>query len=255
MKTLGAPEFCLNRDEIIGFRGTHQISNLGVVQFEHGYDAELLSHIAKCAENLKRDHAQKRHLDLKYIRGAHLHIPEILEVVNSQSRIERLSELAGTRIEPYPISVISTIVTFSGPAKDDGTIHWHCDGVPATELVPLAISDLEGGELEIFRGPAELGLHNASHSKPIRPQDVISLRHRMGFSIFGQLMRVAHRVRPISQGSRVTLNMNVRSATHPYIDDNNMCYLAADNPDFAWADEYFSDVRQRQLPAYLKHQT
>ncbi|MDH6238613.1 tetrahydromethanopterin S-methyltransferase subunit F, partial [Cryobacterium sp. CG_9.6] len=41
----------------------------------------------------------------------------------------------------------------------------------------------------------------------------------------------------------------------PYIDDNPMFYLAADNPTFDWVDEYVNDVRTRQLPAYLATQS
>ena len=165
-----------------------------------------------------------------------------------------MTAFAGTRVEPYPLSVIASIITFSGPAETDSTIKWHADGVPATELVPLAMENLIGGELEIFRGPAEVGLARQARGMEFLQDETIRVQHKLGYSVLGQLMRLMHRVTPITSGYRITLNMNVRSAERPYIDDNSMCYLAADNPDFAWTDEYTKDVQERQLPAYLRHQ-
>jgi hypothetical protein len=67
-------------------------------------------------------------------------------------------------------------------------------------------------------------------------------------------MRLMHRVAPISRGSRITLNLNLRSLEQPYIDDNSMYYLAADNPSLDFVDEYVTDLRERQLPAFVaKH--
>lgn len=49
----------MDRDEIIGSPSFHQISNLGVVQFEHRYDAGLLNFILQRALNLKEEYAEK----------------------------------------------------------------------------------------------------------------------------------------------------------------------------------------------------
>ncbi|WP_107676109.1 hypothetical protein [Agrobacterium sp. LAD9] len=246
----------LDRDEIIGSPSYTQISNLGVVQLKHGYDQGLLDLILEKALELKEQYAAKRQLNLRYIRSAHVLIPEINEIARSPLRLERLSRLAQTKIEPYPLSVIASIITFSGTeSSPDGAIRWHADGVPATELVPLAMEDLEGGELQLYKGAAEVGLALQEQGQIIPVGSVSSVTHRLGYSVFGQLMRLMHRVGPITRGSRVTLNMNLRSAERPYVDDNSMCYLAADNPDFSWADAYITDVRERQLPAYMEHQS
>lgn len=46
--------------------------------------------------------SERRHLNLRYIRDAEKHIPEIKELVNYNGRIERLSELAGTKLKTIP---------------------------------------------------------------------------------------------------------------------------------------------------------
>lgn len=246
--------FSKTRDEIIGEPPYTKSSNLGAIKFRHPYDPNLLEVIARKALELRYTVAEKRHLNLKYIRGAHLHIPEIMELMNARARLELLSSLAGVDLEVYPLSVISSIVTFQD-AETEAAIVWHADGIPITEMVPLAIDDLDGGELELFRGNSEVGLaRHYQAGEEIRDDETIRLPHRLGYSIVAQLMRLMHRVTPIVRGSRVTLNMNLRSAKHPYIDDNTMCYLAADNPDFNWQGEYIADVREHVLPRYLAAQ-
>jgi hypothetical protein len=246
--------FAAGRAEIVGRPSFHQVSDLGVVQASHGYDPDLLRRIRDRALALKRAYAQKRHLDLNFIRGAHLLIPEILDLVHAPGRLERLSALAGTPLEVYPLSVISSIVTFTSPAPDDGSIGWHADGIPVTELVPLAIEDLEGGELELYRGDFDHGLARVARGETIGDHEILRVRHAMGYSVCGQLMRLMHRVRPVTRGYRITLNLNLRAAEKPWLDDNSLTYLAADNPDMAWLDDYVDDVRTRVLPAYLKAQ-
>ncbi len=242
----------LSRDEIIGHPTYTKISDLGVRQFRHAYDAHLIEVIARKAEELRYTAAEKRHLNLKFIRNAHTLIPEILELVNQPGRIDKLSALAGTELEIYPVSVISSIITFQGHHEDEGSIVWHADGIPVTEMVPLRITDLQGGALELYSGDPERGLWSIADNKTIPESQIISISHRMGYGILGQLMRLVHRVAPISAGSRITLNMNLRSKEKPYIDDNSMFYLAADNPEGSWKEEYIDDVFQCKLPKYLK---
>lgn len=240
------------RSEITGYPNFHQVSDLGVVQFRHEYDQDLLAHILTRAMEIKKTHAEKRQLNFNYIRDAASHIPEINDLLHSPERMGVAQELSGVRLVPYPISVISSIITFTSPSPKDGAITWHADGVPVTELVPLTIVDPEGGELELYRGAADEGLSRAHAGEDIPKNKIISITHQEGYSVLGQLMRLMHRVRPMSRGYRVTLNLNYRSAEKPFIDDNSMCYLAADNPDFSWQDDYVEDVKLRQLPAYLQ---
>ncbi len=246
---LGVSE-CYTREEIVGGPTYWKIGDLGAIQFAHQYDQELLSIILRKATELKDSMAIKRHLNLKYIRGAQRYIPEINELIHDRARLERLRRLTDIRLEPYPISVISSTVTFMGPQDNDGTIDWHCDGVPVTELIPLAMIDLEGGEVEIYRGNSEVGLSLLEEGREISQTDVIKIGHRLGYSTLAQFLRVLHRTAPIHKGYRVTLNVNLRSQDKPYVDDNNLVYLGADNPDGEWHSEYITDIRTRQLPAY-----
>lgn len=240
-----------SRKEITGYENFHQVSDLGVVQFKHEYDEELLKYILSKALKIKQEHSNKRQLNLNYIRNASSFIPEIHELINFPGRLALMEELAGTKLEPYPISVISSIITFTSPNPIDGAITWHADGVPITELVPLSIVEPVGGELELYKGVADEGLAKAHAGLQIPPEKIIQIEHFGGFSVLGQLMRLMHRVRPMANGYRVTLNLNLRSLEKPFIDDNSMCYLAADNPDFSWQGEFIEDVRKRQLPAYM----
>ncbi|TIX48743.1 MAG: hypothetical protein E5V33_30370, partial [Mesorhizobium sp.] len=51
----------------------------------------------------------------------------------------------------------------------------------------------------------------------------------------------------------VTLVLNQRSVAKPYVDDNRMFYLAADNDhDREWVNELADDVWNNQLPAYRR---
>ncbi|MTE22077.1 hypothetical protein F0L17_23800 [Streptomyces sp. TRM43335] len=242
-------EFSIDRSTLLGKDEHWKISDLGVMQLQHDYPSDLLKTIRDKALAIKEEQSANVHLNLRFIRNAQKFIPEIKELVHWPGRIESLSELAGTELEPYPHSVISTALTFMGP--EDGTVDWHGDGPPVTELVALEVDDAVGGRLEIFQGDFDAAMAAVQKGHVLPSDRMIHLQHKVGSSMFGQLMRVAHRTEPMTRGTRITLTMNLRSVAHPYIENNPMYYLAADNPDFEWVDEYVADVRERQLPAYL----
>lgn len=140
--------------------------------------------------------------------------------------------------------------------EEDGVVSWHADGVPMTELIPLYISDeLEGGELQIYRGDHDVALALLDREQQLAKDKVSKYKHKMGYSTLGQFIRVLHSTAAIKNGLRVTLNLNLRSVDYPYIDDNHIYYLGADNPSFDWVESYIDDVKKRQLPAYLKSQS
>jgi hypothetical protein len=240
----------ISRDEIIGTPTYWRVSNLGVVQAAHGYDRDLMQTILRKALALKEEYALKRHLNLRYIRSAQRLIPEIDELVHDQRRLEKLSTHAGTELEPYPISVIGSIITFMGPESGGGGLAGPCDGGAGSELLPQAIEDRDGGELELFQGHSDHGLALVAGGQPIPGERIRKVPHRMGYSTLGQFLRVLHRTAPIRRGWRVTLNLNLRSRDRSFIDDNSLVYLGADNPDFTWTPELVRDVQQHQLPAY-----
>jgi hypothetical protein len=238
-----------SRRDLLGKTTQWRISDLGVAKVRHDYPADLLEVISRRAAEIKERESRKRHLDLRFIRDAQSLIPEIGELVHWPGRMEALSDLAGTQLEHYPFSVANTVITFMGP--EDGTVQWHCDGVPATELVALEVDDVEGGELTVYAGDFDEGFEIACSGGTLPDDRLVRLQHEVGCSMVAQLIRVLHRAEPMTRGSRITLNLGLRSAQRPYIDDNSMYYLAADNPSFDFVDEYVADVRERQLPAYV----
>ena len=230
------------------------MSSFGVAQYRHGYDPALLAAIEEAALKLKASHAVHKHLDLTFITGADRFIPEIKELLHDKLRLERLSDMMGTKLEPYPLSIVGSTVTFMNPR--DGAVDWHCDGVPVTELIPLSISDpLVGGHLEIYcdnfrdrpRYPGIRPRYPAQPRHAHRPQD--ELRH----------------ARPVPRRAPPHSTDPARRARHagaqpalgakPYVDDNRMFYLAADNDhDREWVNELAEDVWTNQLPAYRRHE-
>lgn len=242
----------ITREAIVGHDTSWKISDLGAVQFNHNYDQELLNTIKAKALELKAKEAQQKHLDLTFITGADRYIPEINELINDKSRLDRLSEYAGTRLEPYPLSIVGSTVTYMGPQEEDGTVDWHCDGVPVTELIPLDISDpIIGGELEIYLGNCEIGKSITDAGETPDPSKILTIPHKMGYSTLGQFHGVLHRTKPIKYGHRLTLVLNSRSVERSFIDDNRMFYLAADtDQQDEWVKEMAEDVWANQLPAY-----
>lgn len=242
--------YYIDRESITGTPTHWKVSNFGMAQFKHNYDEKLLSTILRKALAIKEEAAIKRHLNLKYIRGPQRLIPEINQLNHDPVRLARINQLVGTELEPYPISIVASTITFMGPEDSDGTIDWHSDGVPVTELVPLSIEDNDDCGLEIYKGNHETGHALLAEGKDIPSDQVFRVQHRVGCSSLGQFIRVLHRTSPMSRGTRVTLVLNLRSREKPFVDDNSLYYLGADNPDFSWVDEVVNDVREHQLPAY-----
>ena len=111
--------------------------------------------------------------------------------------------------------------------------------MPVTELIPLSISDpLVGGHLEIYCDDCERAARSWKAAASCRATKIMRIDHKMGYATLGQFLGVLHRTAPIHLGSRVTLVLNQRSVAKPYVDDNRMFYLAADNDqDREWVDE------------------
>ncbi|MGI9409422.1 MAG: hypothetical protein ACR2OV_05075 [Hyphomicrobiaceae bacterium] len=242
------------REDILGHETAWEVSQLGAVQFRHDYDLELLKTIKNKAMSQRDDLAERKHLDLTFITGADRFIPEINEIIYDRKRLDYLSELAGTKLEPYPLSIVGSTVTFMGPRTGDGTVDWHCDGVPVTELIPLEISSpILGGELEIYLGNCEVGKAKTNRHESISEREILRIPHRVGSSTLGHFLGVLHRTAPIQFGHRITLVLNLRSVERPFVDDNRLFYLAADtDQQREWVSEMAQDVWEKQLPAYRR---
>jgi hypothetical protein len=242
----------ISRDAIVGHETAWSVSDLGAVQFRHKYNPELLETIRRKALEIKNEHATRKHLDLTFITGADRFIPEIKEMINDPHRLDAVSRLAGVKLEPYPLSTVGSTVTFMSPT--DGTVDWHCDGVPLTELIPLEITDpIIGGELEVYLGDCEVGRSKVNRNMPLPERDILRIPHRMGYSTLGHFLGILHRTAPIRYGNRITLVLNLRSVERPYVDDNRLFYLAADtDQESDWVKELTKDVWENQLPAYRR---
>jgi hypothetical protein len=244
----------VSREAILGHETAWQVSDLGATQFRHNYDPELLKIIKRKALALKAELAHRKHLDLTFITGADRYIPEIRELMNDAGRLDTLSSLAGTKLEPYPLSIVGSTVTFMGPQEGDGTVDWHCDGVPVTELIPLDISDpIIGGELEIYMDNCEAGKAKVNRQESLPEANILRMPHRMEYSTLGHFLGVLHRTTPIRYGHRLTLVLNLRSQERPFVDDNRVFYLAADTDQQSdWVQDVVQDVWDKQLPAYRR---
>lgn len=241
-----------SRDQLLGYDTHMKVSDLGVAQRRHDYPADLLATILTKALALKQEASDRRHLDLRLIKGAADFIPEVNELIHWPGRLETLSAIAEEHLEPYPVSCIGSTITFMGACPDDGVVGWHADGIPLTEIIPLQITDdARGGELTVFCDNYETGMARLARGERLTDSELAKFPHQMGHSTLAQLIRVLHCTSPMPAGARVSLNLNLRSRTRPWVDDNPMYYLGADNPDFAWVDQYVTDVRDRQLPAYM----
>ena len=242
----------ISREAIIGHDTAWKVSDLGAVQFKHDYDEGLLKRIEEAAIAMKEEQAHRKHLNLTFITGADRFISDINDLIHDKARLERLSAFAGTELEPYPLSIVGSTVTFMGPDGGDNSVDWHCDGVPVTELIPLQLDDhIVGGELEICHGECEIAKALIYDGKEIPSRDTFKIQHKVGYSTLAQFVNVYHRTAPITVGTRITLVLNLRSVEKPFVDDNRLFYLAADNnDDFDWIEEMQRDVRERQLPAY-----
>lgn len=248
----GTAHSYVGRHELLGYDTHLKVSDLGVAQRRHDYPAELLATVLAKALALKAGASDRRHLDLRLIKNAAAHIPEVNELVHWPGRLEALSAIAGEDLEPYPVGCIASTITFMRASPEDGVVDWHADGIPLTEIIPLQITDdAVGGELTVLAGNHETGFARLARGERFDEAELWTFPHRLGHSTLAQLMRVLHATAPMPSGARVSLNLNLRSRTRPYIDDNPMYYLGADNPDFDWVDEYVEDVRDRQLPSYL----
>ena len=238
-----------SREDLIG-PSSWKFSDLGLVQFENGYDPELLGRIRDQAIALKDRLASPSCLSTTYIRAPHLHIPELADFVFDLTRISQLEEFAQTRLEVYPLNIASCFIHFM--SHEDGSLAWHSDAVPSLEIINLALDDLEGGQMEIYCGSEDEG-RSLLESADALPVDALrEIEPRIGYSVYGQFTRTLHRTKPITKGNRIALLIAHRSVEKPYVDDNSLWFLGADNPDFEWAGEFVRDERERKLPAYLR---
>src|SRR4051794_124412 len=92
----------------------HAASDLAFARIAHDYPSELLDAVHTRSRQL-RDAAQPKErtfLGLDHLRRVQDTIPEVGELVRDRDRLDRLSEVAGVELEPYPIGTSCSGVNF-----------------------------------------------------------------------------------------------------------------------------------------------
>lgn len=223
-------------------------SDLAYSVFENGYDPDLLSRIASAAQELA-DQATCEYLALRHVRGVHTRIPEVEALMTDRRRLAFLSDLAGTALEPYPITTAASHINFYDAGAT--AIDFHTDGAAFVELIPIEISGRQaGGHTVIYTGPAEVGKERLAAGDGISENAVRTVAHALGRSVLLQGRRLLHAAEPLRDGRRVTLVLVLRSVEEPWKDDNSLMRLMLDDPYEAVVEEWLDDVRERKFPAY-----
>jgi hypothetical protein len=233
-----------------GDGGPAAAGDLGYARYDHGYGADLLHavHDRSRALRTQAQPVQKRFLELDHLRRVQQLIPEVADLVYDQDRLARLSDLAGTQLEPYPIGTSCSGVNFYRPGELP--IQFHCDGPAFVELVPLyADGSQDGGSTLLFRGPADVGSARLRARGRLDEEDLTGIPQRVGAGVLFQGRMLLHAAETLTDGHRVTLVMSLRSKAEPWKDGNTLSRLLNDDrPEDVVAD-WQNDVDTRRLPA------
>ncbi|WP_131739057.1 hypothetical protein [Actinomadura roseirufa] len=230
----------------------HRVSELAYARLRHGYDETLLTAIEGKARKLARTHPEAqdsdRFLGLRHLREAQVHVPEIAELMHDSARLEALSELAGTRLAPYPISRAASHLNFYRPGEVP--IHFHTDGAAMVELIPLHTSgSTQGGATLIYRGRADEGKDRLARGLDISAAESVRIPQPRGCSVLMQGRMLLHRAESFPDGERLTLVLVMEAAEEPWKDDNTLMRLLLDDPLDSVLEEWVTQA-QRRLALY-----
>jgi hypothetical protein len=195
--------------------------------------------------------ADTRFLDLKMLRGAHRFISEIREIMWDRERLELLSDIAETHLEPYPIDVAACHLNYYIAGRRP--LAFHSDGAAMVELVPLDRHECDGAGTLVFNGPPDEGsaLLHVKGEDHLDNKRLIHIPHHPGQSILLQGRCLLHAGATASQ-DRVLLVFALRSRDQPWKDGNSIARLAMDYAPSEFLDEWIEDELQQKLPALRK---
>jgi hypothetical protein len=237
-----------------GDGGPHAASELGFARIAHNYPSDRLDAVHLRSRQL-RSSAQpreQRFLGLDHLRRVQESIPEVGELVHDRNRLDRLSEIAGVELEPYPIGTSCSGVNFYWPGQQP--IEFHCDGPAFVELVPLHVDgSQDGGSTVVFAGPPDVGRARLRSGGRIRDDELEPIPQRVGSSVLLQGRMLLHSAETLLDGHRVTLVLSLRSRREPWKDGNTLSRLLNDDRPEDVADDWHHDVETRQLPALRSH--
>ncbi|WP_345381376.1 hypothetical protein [Pseudonocardia yuanmonensis] len=238
-----------------GDGGAEAAADLAFARYTHDYDDEGLESVLARARELHAEAAQaqagERHLGLDHLRRVQDLVPEVRRLVHDRDRLDRLSDLAGVELEPYPIPTSCSGVNFYRPGQ--APIALHRDGPAFVELVPLhADGGQEGGSTLVFRGPADVGAVRAAQGD-LPAAELEAVPQRVGAAVLLQGRMLLHTAELLTDGHRVTLVLSLRSRAEPWKDTNTLGRLLRDDRPEDVAEAWEHDVETRQLPALRRH--
>jgi hypothetical protein len=203
------------------------ISPLGYARYAHDYPADLLDGILtearRIAEYAWEARSADRYLGLRHLRAAHEAIPLVKTLMHDRERLARLSDLAGTELEPYPITRAASHINLYRPGEVP--IEHHTDGAA------------EDGKRALRQGEA---LDTGQH---------MHIPQRTGHAVLMQGRRLLHTAEPLADGERITLVLVMRSAAEPWKDGNSLARLLLDDPIDTVREEWIAD-QQYQAELY-----
>ncbi|WP_030675680.1 hypothetical protein [Streptomyces sp. NRRL B-1347] len=228
------------------------VSPLGYARYAHDYPQSLLDGILAaaraCARHEWEARSADRHLKLRHLRAAHEAVPDVKKLMRDPSRLERLGQLAGTELEPYPITRAASHINFYRPGEIP--IEHHTDGAAMVELIPLYTSGpAEGGATLVYPGSPEDGRWEMRHQGALPLHGHARVPQRTGHAVLMQGRRLLHTAEPLTDGERITLVLVMRSTKEPWKDGNSLARLLLDDPIDSVRDEWIED-QQYQAGLY-----
>jgi hypothetical protein len=228
------------------------ISPLGYARYAHDYPADLLDGILtearRIAEYAWEARSADRYLGLRHLRAAHEAIPLVKTLMHDRERLARLSDLAGTELEPYPITRAASHINLYRPGEVP--IEHHTDGAAMVELIPLFTSGVaEGGGTLVYAGPPEDGKRALRQGEALDTGQHMHIPQRTGHAVLMQGRRLLHTAEPLADGERITLVLVMRSAAEPWKDGNSLARLLLDDPIDTVREEWIAD-QQYQAELY-----
>jgi hypothetical protein len=228
-----------------------RVSDLAYARIRHSYDRQLLDRIERKSRAIADNYFASasncdgnRFLGLRHIREAQRRIPEVQQLMTDSRRLERLSELAGTELAPYPIARASAHVNFYRPGEVP--IEYHTDGAAMVELIPLCTSgSTNGGGTLIYRGPAEDGEYRLARGDHFDRDELEHIPQDTDHSVLMQGRRLLHRAESFADGERVTLVFALEAVGEPWKDDNTLMRLLLDDPLDTVLDDWVHEAQRR----------
>jgi hypothetical protein len=225
----------------------HAVSPVAWAVLEGLYSRRLIDGLLDAAHRLASQ-ADSRFLDLKMLRGAHRLIPELREIMFDRARLDLLSEVAQTPLEPYPIDIAACHINYYESGRRP--LAFHSDGAAMVELVPLDDGGDSCAATLVFNGPRDDGLElfEMSSSNDLPDSRLLRIPHRVGQSILLQGRRLVHSGATTDR-DRVLLVFALRATDEPWKDDNTIARLAMDYEPADFLDSWIEDEITRKLPA------